>query len=121
MKVMVLDSKGRAATFDVDSVSSHLLRNCVGIKVLASVLGEFATIARVPPQGMTFPVYAPVAQPIRACTKFGASIFGKDAIVWEIGLEADNGFSAPPREVVDSCYVQVRSAPKHLEYPYMYK
>lgn len=108
---MVLDSQGRAALIALADLPPGFLRIFYGVKILDS--GE---VPRTPAANMSFPFSAPRAQPLYARTKFGISFVGREnALVWNIGWIADNGFSVPTRRAIETAYEVVEvSTNTHL-------
>lgn len=117
MHAMLIDENGKAALVHLKNVQPNLYRYCVGIKIY-----ETGEIIKEPVKyKITFPTTAPIGRAITACTKYGLQTFGADALVWTIGVEADNGFSVPPADTIDKMYIRVAPAiVKEAESPRKY-
>lgn len=105
MLAMILDTKGTAAKVELDDMKFNQLKECLGVK--AYLEDGTTRVIKEPPENMYFPMDAPVARHLKVYTKYGIATYGRrDALVWDIGFEADNGFSMPSRDVVEKCYVR---------------
>jgi len=102
--VMILDGSGVPAIVHHYSLPYPVIKHLNYIKVV-----ETERVLKVPKhqQDFRFPSSAPEAQPIYAHTKLGFDTYGDQALVWNIGLKASNGFSIPSTAVIDSCYVLI--------------
>lgn len=105
LHAVIVDQQGRSARVPLTMVPDGILRMCDGLKIEET--GQvFRDCRRFSfPTEVQWPL--PTARVLYAHLKCNYEIAGHQAMVFRIGLKADNGFSIPTQDVIDKVYVEV--------------
>lgn len=105
---MLLDANGNAALVRLADLPHGIIKSSYGMKVW-----ETDEVIKPPSKTFQFPLVAPLAHVVRAQTRYGREQFGDKAVIWEMGLQNDSGFSIPAADIINSLYVVVPNKESH--------
>jgi len=96
--LLVIDQEGKSAYIPTREFTpnSTVWHQADAVKDMSS--GKILKRSKL---GFEFDFNAPMSKPLWAHTKFGVAFLGKDkAWLWNIGYQADNGFTLPSKQVL---------------------